>query len=184
MRRILLLALACSTVAGCQRSAQPRVSFADTNRAPHATPVRNPDAVEIFATRVPGDDYTEIGIIEAKHAAPDATAALASLRRVAACRGCDAVILQGRQSHIAGATTTGQVNRSQLTGDATVTSQTMVMAENGYVGVCIVYAEPRPPSAPPVEDPCAAPAAATKDEPVLNWWTGKQAARAEPSSPW
>lgn len=136
-----------AVLAACGTTTQ----FTQTNPSPVPMRPRDPSTVQVFTASKPQRPFVEVGIIEAQQSSRLSTdgmgAIIAALRKEAARRGCDGVIIVSNDNSVVGS--------SGEEGGSTGTLK-------GYRGACIMYRQQsaaRPAAAGP---PAAGPPGAQK----------------------
>jgi hypothetical protein len=127
MPRILLL-FASLLATGIGACATTSTTYTELNAPPRPLQARAPDQVEIFSSAPPGRAHVDVGLITVQEGEGNETPAsmIDLVRRAAAEKGCDAVMLAPPSS-----TTDG----NELVG---------VRSHHVYSGTCLVY-EVAPP---------------------------------------
>ena len=128
----LLLALLLA-VAACGTSLRETV----INPAPRPMAPRPPETVEMFTSGAPARPHVDVAFFEAEEASSFSTAETADmmnkLRKRAADRGCDAIVVGGLSS------------RDPGMHDAETFLVDNPKGRKGIYGTCIVYTESAPP---------------------------------------
>ena len=122
---------------GLGACAQTSTTYTELNAPPRPVQARTPDQVEIFSSGPPERPHVDVGLITAQEGLGEETPAslIDLLRRVAAERGCDAVVLAPPGS---------KTDQTDFVG---------VRSYQVYSGTCLVYgiAAPRTAAtAPPM----------------------------------
>ncbi len=123
------IAIACLSTAGCGT----RLAYMPLNSPPRAMQPRTPESVVMFTSSKPDRPYIEVGVIEAQqesqYSVDESEDVFLKMRRHAAERGCDGLILLGGNDRVEGQQTGHWGSTYTLTG---------------YRATCIVYRDGAP----------------------------------------
>lgn len=130
---LLLLASSLLFTAACGT----KVAYIPTNAPAHAPVARAPEAVDVYTVDTPARPFREIGLLEAQKASGfsfhERPEIFAALRKEAARRGCDGVILLGTNDKVDGWSSVS----TTPDGGAELSHHTETL--EGYRATCIVY---------------------------------------------
>ncbi len=125
-RSVLGVAVALPFLTACGTT----ITYSQLNPAPHAMKKRPPHQVVLFVGKRPKRAYVEVGLLEAQqdsvYSADDREAILRKMREDAGERGCEGLIVTGKEDSTTGSVSDGQGYVTTL---------------KGYQATCIVWDE-------------------------------------------
>lgn len=143
--RFLVFGVLAGLLVACGLS----VEYTPTNAPPHPLLRRPPDSVRVFFSKPPQIPYAEVGVLQVRQQQYNhsgQSAIVAAMRKEAARRGCDALVITGSANEVVG-------GGSTYGGEGSMSIRTL----KGLRGSCIVFTGPPQAATPPAAAPPAPP---------------------------